>query len=243
MADKEQRDCLFAGDAAKAGDFVFDGAVAAVFPDMIKRSVPGYPAIINMIQLLAQEYAQPDSVLLDLGCSLGASTVALDLGAAGRGCQVIGVDNAPAMLGRAQAISSGGHPQIEWLCGDVREVPIEDASVVVLNFTLQFLPPADRLSLLKRIQLGLRPGGILILSEKIAGQDNLADELLNEMHHAFKRANGYSQLEISRKRTALENVLLPETLMVHQQRLEQAGFSRSDLWFQCFNFISLVARK
>jgi tRNA (cmo5U34)-methyltransferase len=96
---------------------------------------------------------------------------------------------------------------------------------------------------LKRIHAGLRPGGILILSEKICGEDSLADQLLTEMHHAFKRANGYSQLEISRKRSALENVLVPEPLKVHRQRLIQAGFARADLWFQCFNFMSLVARK
>jgi tRNA (cmo5U34)-methyltransferase len=120
-------------------------------------------------------------------------------------------------------------------------VAVRDASVVVLNFTLQFLPPADRLALLSRIHRGLRSGGILILSEKIAGEDAPADALLTDMHHAFKRANGYSELEISRKRTALEKVLLPETLDTHRARLQQAGFSRSDLWFQCFNFVSLVA--
>ena len=242
MADAEGHDRLFTG-AARSGDFVFDDAVAAVFPDMIKRSVPGYPAIVNMIQLLAEQYAQPNTFLLDLGCSLGASTSALALGSAGRDCRVVGVDNAPAMLSRAQAKLATRHPDIEWLCQDVREAVIEDASVVVLNFTLQFLPLADRLSLLKRIHAGLRPGGILILSEKICGEDSLADQLLTEMHHAFKRANGYSQLEISRKRSALENVLVPESLEAHRQRLRQAGFARADLWFQCFNFMSLVARK
>jgi tRNA (cmo5U34)-methyltransferase len=89
----------------------------------------------------------------------------------------------------------------------------------------------------------LRPGGILILSEKIRAQDDAADQLLTEMHHAFKRSQGYSRLEISRKRTALENVLLPETLEAHKGRLAEAGFSRADLWFQCFNFMSLVALK
>jgi len=243
LADKGQRDRLFAGGTAQPGDFVFDDAVAAVFPDMIRRSVPGYPAIINMIQVLAEEYAQPDSTLLDLGCSLGASTAALALGSGDRNCQVVGIDNAPAMLERAQSMLASRHPQIRWVCADVRDVPVEDASVVVLNFTLQFLPLADRLVLLERVRTGLRPEGILILSEKISGQDVVADGLLTGMHHAFKRANGYSQLEISRKRTALENVLVPETLEAHQARLRQAGFSRSDPWFQCFNFMSLVARK
>lgn len=242
MSDKVQRDRLFA-DADVIGDFVFDDAVAAVFPDMIGRSVPGYPAIINMIQLLAGRYAQPGSRLIDLGCSLGASTVALALGSCARDCRILGVDNAPAMLARARGQLTETHPEIEWHCADVRDTAIGDASIVVLNFTLQFLPPADRLALLARIHAGLRPGGILILSEKIAGADAEADALLVEMHHAFKRANGYSDLEISRKRSALENVLVPETLDTHEARLREAGFSRVDRWFQCFNFVSWVASR
>lgn len=243
MTDDSSRDALYRTRDGGRGDFVFDETVAAVFPDMIQRSVPGYPAIINMISLLSERYAQAGSKLVDLGCSLGASTVALAQGARDRGCAVIGVDNAPAMLDRAQALAREQFPAIVWKRGDVRDVSVDDTSIVVLNFTLQFLPPADRLSLLQRIHYGLRPGGILILSEKIAGADDACDTLLVEMHHAFKRANGYSDLEISRKRSALENVLIPETLERHRQRLAEAGFSRSDLWFQCFNFMSLVAIK
>ena len=103
MADSDSSDRLFAGETSPAGDFVFDDAVAAVFPDMIRRSVPGYAAIIQMIQLMAERYALPGSTLLDLGCSLGASTVALAAGSAGRNCKVVGVDNAPAMLSRHQS--------------------------------------------------------------------------------------------------------------------------------------------
>ena len=241
LSDESPRDQLYRERDAQVGDFVFDDTVAAVFPDMIERSVPGYPAIINMIRLLAERYAQAESVLFDLGCSLGASTVALAEGARDRGCRIVGVDNAPPMLARAAALTAERHPEVEWRCADARGMPIRDASVVVLNFTLQFIPPSDRLELLSRIRRGLRPGGILILSEKIAGDDAHANTLLTEMHHAFKRANGYSDLEISRKRNALENVLLPETLAMHRRRLQAAGFARSDLWFQCFNFVSLVA--
>lgn len=242
MSRETSRDDLYTLRDGLSGDFVFDDTVAAVFPDMIQRSVPGYPAIINMIQLLAERHAQAGSVLLDLGCSLGASTVALANGAHTMACRVVGVDNAPAMLERAAALTGVEYPNIEWLCADIRDVDVEDASVVVLNFTLQFVAPGDRLPLLQRIRRGLRPGGILILSEKIAGADAAEDEILVAMHHAFKRANGYSDLEISRKRTALENVLIPESLVCHRKRLVDAGFGRSDLWFQCFNFVSLVAR-
>jgi tRNA (cmo5U34)-methyltransferase len=240
MRDGGRRDRLFA-EPQPVGDFVFDEAVAEVFPDMIRRSVPGYAAIITMTRLLTRRYAQDGSRLYDLGCSLGASTAAMAQACRESPCAIVAVDNAPAMIQRARASLAESYPQIQWVCADIRDVAVRDASVVVLNFTLQFLPPADRLALLSRIHRGLRSGGILILSEKIAGEDAPADALLTDMHHAFKRANGYSELEISRKRTALEKVLLPETLDTHRARLQQAGFSRSDLWFQCFNFVSLVA--
>ncbi len=241
MTERPRHDRLYASAQDEVGDFVFDAAVAAVFPDMIQRSVPGYPAIINMIQLLAGQHAQSGSRLYDLGCSLGAASVALATGCANRNCEVIAVDNAPAMLDRAKA-ALAGREDISLVGADVRDVTIADASVVVLNFTLQFLPPGERLGLLQRIRQGLLPGGILILSEKIAADDEYANEQLIDMHHAFKRANGYSDLEVSQKRSALENVLIPETLSAHKQRLLDAGFTRSDLWFQCFNFASLVAR-
>lgn len=120
---------------------------------------------------------------------------------------------------------------------------IENASVVVLNFTLQFIPVEERLALLQRIYQGLKPGGALILSEKLAFEDETQDRFHIESHHDFKRSNGYSDLEISQKRSALENVLIPETLAEHQQRLEQAGFEFVEKWFQCFNFVSMVAVK
>jgi tRNA (cmo5U34)-methyltransferase len=122
-------------------------------------------------------------------------------------------------------------------------VTIKDASVVVLNFTLQFVPLALRDEVIQHIYNGLRPGGVMILSEKLTFEDPHLDDLNIDLHHEFKRANGYSELEIAQKRAAIENVLLPETLATHKQRIAGAGFSSCDVWFQCFNFASLVALK
>lgn len=242
MTDPVQPDRLYAKTRDKVGDFVFDAAVASVFPDMIQRSVPGYAAIINMIQLLTGMHAVPGSNLYDLGCSLGAASLAMANGLAHEDCRIIAVDNAEAMLARAREHTAASDVHIDFRLADIRDVPIQNASVVVLNFTLQFLPREQRGELLSRIRQGLSKGGILILSEKILGESPEQDARLVEMHHAFKRAQGYSDLEISQKRSALEKVLLPETLAAHQQRLQQAGFARSDLWFQCFNFVSIVAQ-
>jgi tRNA (cmo5U34)-methyltransferase len=242
LTEQKPQDRLYADARDQVSDFVFDAEVASVFPDMIQRSVPGYAAIINMIGLLTRMHAKAGTNLYDLGCSLGASSLSMARGLTHPDCRIVAVDNAAPMLERAREYTGDSPHPIDFLVGDIRDLALQNASVVVLNFTLQFLPCEDRETLLRRIRQALVPGGILILSEKIAGDTAQADQVLVEMHHAFKRAQGYSDLEISQKRSALENVLLPETAETHRRRLEQAGFARSDLWFQCFNFVSMVAR-
>jgi tRNA (cmo5U34)-methyltransferase len=237
------KDVIYASPLDGIAAFRFDDRVARVFPDMIQRSVPGYGTIIAMTGVLAERYAQPHSICYDLGCSLGASTLSMRSHLDGRNCRIVAVDNSAAMLERCrQVIDADPHTTpVELLLADAAAVPIADASVVVLNFTLQFIAQEQREALLARIGAGMRPGGVLVLSEKIRFEDEHLQALNTDLHHAFKHANGYSQLEISQKRSALENVLLPETIGAHQQRLRRAGFASVDVWFQCFNFASLVA--
>ncbi len=241
--NKKNRDSIYAQPIRTISDFTFDEKVAAVFPDMIKRSVPGYANIISMISVLAGRYAQPQSFFYDLGCSLGAATLAIRHGAKQPGCRIIAVDNSPAMLERCRqnlTFDSGGAPA-DLVCADIRNIRIQRASVVVLNFTLQFLQKKDRASVLAQIHDGMLPGGVLILSEKISFENKKQNDLHIDLHHTFKRANGYSALEISQKRAALENVMIPESVPKHLERLAAAGFSRCEVWFQCFNFISILA--
>jgi len=133
--------------------------------------------------------------------------------------------------------------EVEFRCEDIRSTDLSHASVIILNFTLQFLPLEDRDALLRRIQQALLPGGVLILSEKIHFPDAHQESMLYELHHEFKRANGYSDMEISQKRTALENTLITETLEDHRERAKSSGFRSCDAWFQCFNFASMIALK
>lgn len=226
-----------------AQDFVFDDKVADVFTDMINRSVPGYATIISMIGTLADRYCTPGSTIYDLGCSLGGASLAMAHHVSHKDYAIVAIDNSPAMISRLDAAltTHADRERIQTICADIGEIDIHDASVVVLNFTLQFIPVARRSALMKRIHDGMRPGGILILSEKIRFPDAALDELLIEMYHQFKQVQGYSQLEISQKRSALENVLIPESIAEHKARLQAAGFSSCDTWFQCFNFTSMIA--
>jgi len=242
---QQLKDLLYSEPRSNVADFAFDEQVATVFADMIQRSVPGYAAIISMIGLLAGRYAKHGSTCYDLGCSLGAGTLAMLHHIKADDCRVIAIDNSDSMVKRCQQNIAAHHPDIpvEIVCADVRDVVIQNASVVVLNLVLQFIPVNDRARLLKKIVDGLLPGGVLILSEKIKFSDQKEEQHQVEMYHAFKRLNGYSDLEINQKRTALENVLILDSLAAHLDRLKNIGFSQCYTWFQCFNFASIVAIK
>lgn len=246
------KDEIYRSHSAHPATFTFNAAVADVFPDMLQRSIPGYAETIDSIGQLAARYVKPNTQCYDLGCSLAAATLAMRRNILAPGCRIIAVDNAAAMVERCHQIvakddyksdvhNSGVDVQV--LHADIREVEISHASMVVLNYTLQFLPVPDRQTMLQKIADGMIDGGILVLSEKVVDKDPHIEHLLVELHHEFKRRNAYSELEISRKRTALEDVLVPETIDVHLARLRQAGFRHAGPWLRFFNFVSIVAAR
>lgn len=241
----DEQDNLFAGNRAVTEGFRFDEQVVRVFPDMIARSVPGYELIVPMIGMLARRYAQADSRIYDLGCSLGAASLAMSGAVRARGTEIIAVDNSAAMIERCRHLlsNSNGPVPVNVHLQSMLDTEIVNASVVVLNFTLQFLEREQRQALIKRIAKGLRQDGVLIISEKICFQNPQEQSEQTAWHHDFKRAQGYSELEIAQKRDALENVLRPETEETHFRRLQSAGLSNPRRWFQCFSFASYIAFK
>jgi len=237
------KDQIYVQQEAEPGSFEFNAAVADVFPDMLRRSIPGYDTSIEAVGRLAARYVQPGTNCYDLGCSLGAATLAMRRNIAVEDCQIIAVDNAPAMVERCRILVADDDDALTCTVveNDIRNIDIANASMVVMNYTLQFLPVSERLETIRRICAGMHEGGVFVLSEKVADNDPEVEALLVELHHDFKRANAYSDLEISRKRSALENVLVPETTDAHLRRLGDAGFSHSGVWLQHFNFVSIVA--
>ena len=240
-----KRDKVFSNPLDKIPDFTFDETVASVFDDMIRRSVPGYDTVISYLGVLAQHYAQKNSTIYDLGSSLGAATLSMHRQTRTLGLKHICVDNSEAMVKRCRSRLARHMPDADLsvICEDIENTEIKNASLVVINFTLQFLTPESRLALLKKIYKGLLPGGVLVLSEKLIFDNPLENQLQIDWHLTFKRGNGYSDMEISQKRAALENVLIPDTLEQHQERLKRAGFDESYQWFQAFNFASMIALK
>lgn len=243
------KDTIFSKPQQSVKAFEFDHQVVEVFPDMINRSVPGYQTIIQSIGEIACQFVQKDSHIYDLGCSLGAASLSirekLENSASNKPCKIIAIDNSPAMVERCQLIQSNYRftTPIEVFEADITDSKLSNASLVVLNFTLQFLPTDKRQTLIETIYDALNPGGALVLSEKIRLPSDSLDNTIIDLHHDFKRQNGYSDMEIAQKRAALENVLIPDTREQHFERFKQAGFKKYDSWYQHYNFASFIAVK
>ncbi len=241
MTDFSSRDRVFAKPLTDVKAFEFDQEVTRVFDDMISRSVPGYDLLVRLIALYADIFVSRGSQVYDLGCSTGVVSRVIAQQVANRHCSIHAIDNSAAMIDSCRQ----RHPEfdINWRCQDIEEVEINNASMVVLNLTLQFIKPEQRQALIDRIYRGLRPGGILVLSEKVRFEQPQQQQTMTELYQAFKKLQGYSDLEISQKRSALEQVLIPDSPDQHLARLQQSGFSEIHECFRGLNFISLLALK
>lgn len=236
------RDRVYREPKSQIVDFVFDESVADVFPDMIRRSVPGYETVIPITGMLAAEHLQcrpaERRLAYDLGCSLGATTAAVLRQLGNQPARIVAVDRAPAMIARARDVIDD--PRVSFEIADVTTLTLEPAAVVLMNFVLQFIDPAERVPLLKRIRQALAPDGMLIVSEKLRFDNPDTQALFERAHLDYKRANGYSELEISQKRSALEKVMIVDTEAEHRSRFEAAGFTTTNRWFQCLNWVSYI---
>ncbi len=237
------KDDIYSYTKAASGSFIFDERVARVFDDMISRSVPGYQHILRMLPTLTKQFQVDEANYYDLGCSLGAGLLAISQGLDKRQANLIGIDNSSAMLEHAQVNLQIVEQTVELREENLSQSVLENAALTLMNFTLQFIPLAQRPRLLENIYSGMRVGGALILSEKVRFNDQATQALITDIHHQYKSDQGYSDLEISRKREAIDQILIPETLDQHISRLKECGFKIVTPWIQNLQFISLLAVK
>jgi tRNA (cmo5U34)-methyltransferase len=227
------------------GDFNFGETVASVFDDMLDRSVPFYQEIQRMIAEMATDVASQGTNVYDLGCSTGNTLLSLDA-SVGKGVKFVGVDYSEEMLKRCRQKLSQTRLQhdYELVCADLNQgVSIENASMVLMVLTLQFVRPLYRDTLIKTILQGLNENGCLILVEKVLGEDSIFNRLFIKYYYDLKKRHGYSEMEIAKKREALENVLVPYKLMENREMLLRAGFRYCDVFFKWYNFCGMVALK
>ncbi|HIJ78144.1 MAG: carboxy-S-adenosyl-L-methionine synthase CmoA [Desulfobulbaceae bacterium] len=239
------KDEIFKSEKSIAEDFRFTAQVAEVFDDMLARSVPNYQQVISMSAQILSKFLKPGDTVYDLGCSTGATLLELARQLGELDLKFCGIDNSPAMISKAvlKAEIYSKKEQVRFMEQDITEADISGAGAIILNYTLQFIRPMLRLEFLKKVHRALKPGGVLILSEKIISHDPQLNRAFIDFYYKFKREQGYSEIEISKKREALENVLIPFSSAENRKLLKEAGFSSIEPFFQWFNFSSFVAVK
>lgn len=239
-----KKDRYFAHTLGIIPPFSFNAEVAEVFDDMVTRSVPLYRENqLMMVELLSRNLRAEERVY-DLGCSTGAALVQIGITLKHLNLKLIGLDDSLPMVEKARLkMKAFGLSEAEIHQSDVTQVELDPCGAVVMNYTLQFLPLTERLPLLKKIHASLRPGGMLILSEKIEADTPEFQNLLTEIYYAFKTGNGYSELEISQKREALENVLIPLSPSLQIELLESAGFTQTEMVLRWSTFATFIAIK
>ncbi|MEW6428676.1 MAG: carboxy-S-adenosyl-L-methionine synthase CmoA [Thermodesulfobacteriota bacterium] len=228
------------------GQFQFDETVAAVFDDMLTRSVPFYHEIQRMLVEMSDSFAQPGSTIYDLGCATGTTLVQLATGLPDRGLTFCGVDSSAPVLARAREKLDrhGLTDRCRLIEADLNDFDaVTDASVVICNLTLQFVRPLFRDRLIRAVYQGLRERGALLLVEKVLGNESAINRMFVDFYYGFKRGNGYSDMEIAAKREALENVLIPYKLDENLTLLRRNGFELVDTFFKWYNFAGILAIK
>ncbi len=238
-------DTLFNDGAAPVDDFKFNAGVAEVFDDMLGRSIPFYNEIIGMTAQLLARFLTPDGRVYDLGCSTGNSLMELARRLAHLDLQFIGIDNSAAMIKKARlkAEMYGKGDKLRFECDDIMNLNLRSPAAVIMNYTLQFIRPMMRLDFIRALYALMPPGAVLIISEKSINHDPLFNRAFLQFYLDFKRRQGYSEIEIAKKREALENILIPFSTTENIELLRQAGFCHIETFFQWFNFSSFIALK
>ena len=239
------KDEIFNTKLESVNDFTFGESVAAVFDDMLNRSVPFYQEVQRMTVELATDFAVDGTNVYDLGCSIGTTLLNLN-GSIGSGVKYIGIDNSEDMLEKCRRnfLEKKFASKYELVCADLNKgIFLENASVVLMILTLQFIRPLYREKLLENIYHGMNDNGCLLLVEKVIGEESLFNRLFIKYYYDMKKRNHYSDLEISQKREALENVLIPYKLLENRELLLKQGFRYCDVFFKWYNFCGMIAVK
>ena len=240
----KSRDTLF-NVSSVSEDFVFNERVVEVFDDMLDRSIPFYREVISATAQLLNRFLIENDTIYDLGCATGTTLLEFTRLLDDRSLHFCGIDNSGPMLDKARLKAElyKKNSVMSFEQADITAFTKENAGAIILNYTLQFIRPLQREGFLRRIFDSLRPGGILLLSEKVISHNVRLNREYIDIYHDYKKSRGYSELEIAKKREALENVLIPFSINENRELLLNCGFESVESYFQWFNFTSFIAIK
>lgn len=206
--------------------WAFNEDVAKCFPDMLKRSIPSYESMRNLVFSIGRNYIKKNTHICDIGCSDGQAIE-------------------PMLRKCRERFQDWKKSQIV----DIRNYDIKNGipqfsnSLVLSILTLQFTPIEYRHKIVQSVYDSLMPGCAFILVEKVLGNTSAIDDILLKEYYNMKKENLYSQKQIADKRKSLEGVLVPITAKWNENLLKECGFRQLDCFWRCLNFAGWIAIK
>ena len=199
------------------------------FDKHINLSIPSYETLSDVFTGVACAFAQPESSVVDLGCSTGKFLSELPKA---NDCNYIGIDKTKL---------KNIHKGFELTIGDVEKVlpNLDNVSVVVSMFTLQFMGKLKRKRVLSHIKEKVLEGAIFLVAEKVYLDDPLIQTLVHKMHIQEKRKSFYDK-EILDKDTQLAISMFCKTEKELLEELSEIG-NVSKVW-QSYNFMGFTVR-
>ena len=243
MANSYKKDNLFQNDIGK--QFEFDADVALVFDDMADRSIPYYRENIELISYFIRKIAHQKSNLdiYDLGSSTANLLLELSSIDELKNANLVGIDSSSAMIEKSTKKAEAYGREIKFICSDFLDIDISSADIIIANYTMQFIRPAKRTDAIKKIYDSLKTGGVFFMSEKVSSINTMLDRYMIERYHQYKIGQGYTMGEITKKREALENILVPYTMQENLQMLKDTGFSTTEILLKWINFTTFASIK
>ena len=210
----------------------FDFEKVDDFEKHIELSIPNFLTLDNIFKNIAHEFAQPESVVVDFGCSTGRFLSAMNKT---KGCVYKGIDSVDMRQRRNDFEFIHGDCEKDYL--DMIE---DNVSVLVSMFFLQFLGQSKRQRVLDHFKLLIDAGAALLISEKVYLDDPQLQQSIHRMHIQEKR-KGFTDQEILDKDLQLSVSMFCKTESELEYELKNLG-KVSKVW-QSYNFMGFVVKR
>lgn len=222
----------------KSEPFSFD--TIKEFDQHIEQSIPDFGKLSEIILNLASYFLKSGSRVYDLGCSTGIMLSKLNHRYQSETFDMVGFDVSANLLGKYATPA----PNLRFEQQDITapEFQLEPCDMVLSIFTLQFLPLKERAALLEKVYGALRPGGALILAEKIYLTSGYLQDVFCFSHYDYKRES-FTASEIVSKQHDLRRIMHPQGEQLNVAMLKTAGFRSVTPFWQALLFKAWVCVK
>jgi tRNA (cmo5U34)-methyltransferase len=234
-------------DVFPAGGWEFTPDVVEAFDGHVRASVPFYDVIQAAVAELSDWLAPSGTEIADLGASTGTTAAAIIERHPDRSYRFHLYDESREMLDAARAKNRAipeGDSSLLWshrVVLGVDALAHNYANLTLALFTLQFLGPLVRKTVLEQARRAAAPDGVILVAEKVRVPDARWAEIATEVSWDVKADAGIPAESIRSKARALRGVLRPVRVESVFAELEAAGWVSPTVLFRWHQWVLVGA--